>query len=82
MSRSRGFTLIEILVVIFILGILSTLVVGGITIATKRSQLSTAQLVVGKLDTALEKYITDEGRYPGQSELGRFETNRNYFPLY
>jgi prepilin-type N-terminal cleavage/methylation domain-containing protein len=78
-SPRRGFTLIEILIVISIIAVLSSLVLASVSIGKERALVSTATSMVHALDVALENYAQDEGRYPG-SDL-QTDPERNDFPL-
>ena len=60
----KGFTLIEILVVISVIGILSTLSVGVATVAKARIKTSAAEAVINRLEIALSQYRNDFGCYP------------------
>ena len=61
---NKGFTLIEILVVISVIGILSTLSVGVATVAKARIKSSAAEAVIQRLELALSQYHNDFGCYP------------------
>ncbi|MCX5684073.1 MAG: type II secretion system protein [Planctomycetota bacterium] len=62
--RSRGFTLIELITVVAILGILVTLTVGAVQgIQTYVARSATQEIFVA-LDAALQSYYNDWGRYP------------------
>ena len=63
-SVNKGFTLIEILVVISVIGILSTLSVGVATVAKARIKTSAAEAVIQRLELALSQYKNDFGCYP------------------
>ncbi len=60
----QGFTLIEIMVVILILGLLATLVVQSLRGATDRAKITKAKADIAELKTALERYYLDNGSYP------------------
>jgi|ERR1017187_948609 general secretion pathway protein G len=65
----RGFTLIEILVVIVILTILVGIVVGAAKYAITKGQTSRAQAEIATMEDALERYKSDNGAYPS-SDIG------------
>jgi prepilin-type N-terminal cleavage/methylation domain-containing protein len=60
----RGFTLIEILIVIAIIGILSTILLTALSGAKKRTQVAVAKSQITALKAALANYKSDMGRYP------------------
>ncbi|HEU0203417.1 MAG TPA: type II secretion system major pseudopilin GspG [Burkholderiaceae bacterium] len=68
-QRSRGFTLIEIMVVITILGILAALIVPRVVGRTDDARVKAAQQDIASLMQALKLYRLDNGRYP-TSEQG------------
>jgi general secretion pathway protein G len=60
----RGFTLIEIMVVIIILGILASYVAVRLTGQTEEARRTQAVVQIQGLETALELYKLDNGSYP------------------
>ena len=71
MSRKRsvrlgpvGFTLVEILVVIVVIGILATLVAPNVFRHVGSANMSTARSQIEMLGAALDAYRLDNGRYP------------------
>ena len=66
--NSRGFTLIEIMVVIVIIGILATLVVPRIMGRPDEARIVSAKHDVATLVQALKLYKLDSGRYPSTEQ--------------
>jgi general secretion pathway protein G len=62
--REAGFTLIEIMVVIAIIGILATLIVPKIMGRPDEARATAAKHDVGTLVQSLKLYRLDVGRYP------------------
>ena len=62
--RRSGFTLIEIMAVVLIIGLLSTLVGLAIFPQVERARQSTAKTQIKMLDGALESYRMDNARFP------------------
>ena len=61
-----GFTLIEMLVVVIILGILAMIIVPQITVSTEDARLNTMQSNLTTVRSAIEVYAAQHGnRYPG-----------------
>lgn len=60
----EGFTLIEIMVVILILGLLATIVVQSLRGATAKAKRTKAEADIAELKTALDRYYLDNGNYP------------------
>ncbi|WP_067583400.1 type II secretion system major pseudopilin GspG [Endozoicomonas ascidiicola] len=63
-SRSRGFTLIEIMVVVVILGVLAAMVAPKILSRPDQAKVTVAQSDIETLSQALELYRLDNGIYP------------------
>lgn len=61
---SAGFTLIEIMVVVFILGLLATLVAPRIIGSTDTARRVKAAADIKEIENALHLYRLDTGRYP------------------
>jgi len=59
----RGFTLIELMIVIAIIGILAAIAIPQFSAYRKRSYNSAAQSDVRNIATAQEAYYVDESRY-------------------
>lgn len=65
MNRNRGFTLMELLIVIAIIGILSSVVFASISSAKRKAYYSRALSEYRTMETALELYKDDNnGEYP------------------
>jgi general secretion pathway protein G len=60
----RGFTLIELMVVIVILGILAGLIIPRIMGRPDEARQAKAQIQIQALETALKLYRLDNGNYP------------------
>jgi prepilin-type N-terminal cleavage/methylation domain-containing protein len=56
---SEGFTLIEIMVVILILGLLATIVVQSLRGATDKAKRTKADADISEIKTALDRYYLD-----------------------
>jgi general secretion pathway protein G len=63
--RQTGFTLLELLVVLVILGLLAGYVAPKYFSQIGKSEVKTAQAQIGALEKALDQYRIDTGRYPG-----------------
>ena len=66
--RQRGFTLIEIMVVIAILGILAALIVPKIMSRPDEARRVAAHQDIGTIMQAMKLYRLDNGRYPTQDQ--------------
>lgn len=64
----RGFTLVEILVVITIIGLIMALVAPRVLNYLGESKVKAARIQIESFSTALDLYFLDVGRYPSTSE--------------
>ncbi|MGH7986064.1 MAG: type II secretion system major pseudopilin GspG [Candidatus Binataceae bacterium] len=64
----EGFTLIELMVVILIIGLLATIVVENLRGATDKAKRIKAEADISQLKTALDRYYLDNGRYPSTEQ--------------
>ena len=66
--RSRGFTLIEVMVVIVILGVLAALIVPRIMSRPDEARVAAARQDIASLMQALKLYRLDNRRYPSTAQ--------------
>ncbi len=66
--RRAGFTLVELLVVLVILGLLAGLAVPQILQYLSKAKSDTAAVVVQNIDASIDFYRLDMGRFPTQVE--------------
>ena len=64
----QGFTLTELMVVIFIIGLLTTVVLINVLPSQDRSMVTKAEADIATLEQALEMYRLDNLAYPGTSD--------------
>ena len=67
-ASETGFTLIELIVVLVILGLLAAVVVPNITKHLATSKEKIARIQIKELEGALQMFAFDLGRYPNNSE--------------
>ena len=67
-KRDAGFTLIELMIVLFILGLLAALVAPRLMGRVGKAKQKTAQAQIQLLATALDLFHLDVGRYPTEDE--------------
>ena len=66
-QNEKGFTLIELIVVIAIMGIIGAVLVPQFATMTLRSRMSTDVSTVKELQNNLEIYYADTGSWPGDT---------------
>ena len=87
-GRNAGFTLLEILVVVVILGIVGAIVVPNIIGQPDRARVEAAQTDIRRLGSALDVYRLDNFQYPSSeqgldalvSKPSGFPEPKNYNP--
>ena len=62
--KSRGFTLLELMVVIVIIGVLAALIAPKVLENVDKAKITAAQADISNLMNALKMYKLDNGRYP------------------
>lgn len=77
-NRSRGFALIELLVVISIIGILSSVVLASLRQSRARSRDAARIASIKQLQNALEIYFLDNKRYPISTGCGAIVPGPNW----
>lgn len=68
LSDDKGFTLIELMVVVVIIGLLAALVAPKFFGKVEQSRTNTAQAQIEMFGAALDQFRLDVGRYPTTSE--------------
>lgn len=66
--RSRGYTLVELLIVITILAGISAIAIPTYLNYLEKSRIKTAGIQIDRLGAILDTYLLDVGRYPTQTE--------------
>lgn len=68
-KSQKGFTIVELLIVIVVIGILAALVLNTFQGVQKRARDTQRQNAVNSMSTQLEAYYTDHGSYPSAADL-------------
>jgi general secretion pathway protein G len=66
--RPHGFTLIELMVVVVIIGVLAALIVPSVLNRAEEAKVTAAKTDIGQLMQALKLYKLDNGRYPSAEQ--------------
>ncbi len=67
-DNEKGFTLVELMVVIVIIGLLATVVIINVMPATDRAAMTKARADIATLEQAIDMYRLDHLRYPTEQE--------------
>ena len=70
MNRASGFTLIEVMVVIVILGVLAALIVPNVMGRGEKAKIDTTHITLKGVAGALDQYKLDNGHFPTMQEGG------------
>jgi len=68
-NKSKGFTIVELLIVIVVIGILATLVIVTFTGIQQKARDSKRKTDVGAVQAALESYYSSNNTYPTLAHL-------------
>ena len=69
-KKDRGFTLVELLIVIVILGILATVTVFAVRGMTDKAKTNTCAADRKAMEVAVEAFYADRGAYPATAGVG------------
>lgn len=74
LKQEHGFTLVELLIVIAIIGLLMGLALAGMRFAQERARDLQRQNAVRNISAALEAYYVDNREYPTSTTVGNVQT--------
>ena len=78
MCREKGFTLIELIIVVAILGALAAIAIPRITTSTATAKANACATNIDIMNSQIEMYYADTGDYP--ASLATITGDPNYFP--
>jgi type IV pilus assembly protein PilE len=78
--RPRGFTLIELMIVVMIIGILATIAVSGYRRMVNKARMTQAQVVLKHLYKAEVTFYSDTGRFTTDTRALGYDPTR--YPYY
>ena len=79
MRSSRGFTLIELMIVIAIIGILAAIAVPAYQNYTIRAQVSEGLHLSGGWKAAIQEFYSQNGTWPNSSDLSGFVSSQGKY---
>jgi prepilin-type N-terminal cleavage/methylation domain-containing protein len=78
MSKRKGITLIELLIVVIILGALAALAIPRISTSATTAKQNTCDTNVDVINSQMEVYFAEKGEYPADTDA--LFADANYFP--
>jgi prepilin-type N-terminal cleavage/methylation domain-containing protein len=77
--KKNGFSLLELLAVVTILGIIAAIIVPRVTVSSATAKTKVRDHHKATINAAVERYYIDNGTWPA-SNLSDIGVNANYFP--
>jgi len=81
-KKQSGFTLVELMIVIAVIGILAALAIPAFQTYTIRAQVSEGLNIAGPLQNAVAEYNFDKGGFPTDNSDASLQIPTNYFGNY
>jgi len=78
-QRRRGFSLLELLAVVTILGIIAAIIVPRVTVSSSTAKSKVRDHHKATINAAVERYYVDNNSWPA-GDLSDIGANVNYFP--
>ncbi|MEW6203089.1 MAG: prepilin-type N-terminal cleavage/methylation domain-containing protein [bacterium] len=79
MKKARGFTIIEVMLVVILISILAGIAIPRYVISAQRAKVQACEMNRAIINKAVESFYFAEGTWP-DLDLTDIKTNVNYFP--
>ncbi|MEW6203088.1 MAG: type II secretion system protein, partial [bacterium] len=79
MKRQKGFTLLEVMLVVILISILAGIVIPRYVVSAQRAKVQACEMNRAIINKQVESYYFTEGTWPSL-DLSDIKTNVNYFP--
>lgn len=78
-ARRAGFSLLELLAVVTILGIIAVVVVPRVAVSADAAKTNAHKQNIAEINSAVERWYFEKGKYP-KANLSDIGTDSSYFP--
>ena len=79
LHKRRGFSLVELLAVVTILGIIAAIIVPRVAVSSDTAKTKVNLHNRATINSAVERWYVEQGSWPA-NDLSDISTNLNYFP--
>ena len=79
LNRRRGFSLLELLAVVTILGIIAVVVVPRISVSSNTAKTNANSQNMAEINSTVERWFFNKGTYPA-ADLSDIGADNTYFP--
>lgn len=77
-GRARGFTLIELMVVVAVVAILAAIAIPNFLEQSRKGRRAEAMSIVGEIQLRQERWRAENAAYASQAQLGTLPTSDHY----
>jgi general secretion pathway protein G len=77
--KNKGFTVLEVMLVVILISILAAIVIPRFAVSTKRAKVQSCEMQRSIINKQVESYMFVEATWP-LDDLSDIKANNNYFP--